>query len=136
MPISPILTGVPCRSRSTMRSYSMQARVVAPPRRQQAGHLVTRRPFGVLGEVSAFTLGGAGADGRLGDTSPTWTRRPPTIRAAVDAGVDHIDVAPAYGDGEAERAVGAAFGGRLPAGGRISTKVPLDRPSPGALRPA
>lgn len=41
-------------------------------------------------------------------------------------------MAPGYGDGGAERAVGAAFGGALPAGVRISTKVPLDRPSPGA----
>ena len=40
-------------------------------------------------------------------------------------------MAPAYGDGGAERAVGAAFGGSLPAGVRISTKVPLDRPAPG-----
>ena len=92
---------------------------------------MTRRPFGVLGEVSALTLGGASLMGGWGH-APDLDEAIATIRAAVDAGVDHIDVAPGYGDGGAERAVGAAFGGALPAGVRISTKVPLDRPSPGA----
>ena len=92
---------------------------------------MTRRPFGVLGEVSALTLGGAGLMGGWGH-EPDLDEAVATIRAAVDAGIDHIDVAPAYGgDGGAERAVGAAFGGSLPAGVRISTKVPLDRPAPG-----
>ena len=91
---------------------------------------MTRRPFGALGQVSALTLGGAGLMGGWGH-APDLDEAVATIRAAVDAGVDHIDVAPAYGDGGAERAVGAAFGGALPAGVRISTKVPLDRPSPG-----
>ena len=92
---------------------------------------MTRRPFGALGEVSALTLGGAGLMGGWGH-DPDLDEAVATIRAAVDAGVDHLDVAPAYGDGGAERAVGAAFGGTLPAGVRISTKVPLDRPPPGA----
>lgn len=92
---------------------------------------MTRRPFGALGEVSALTLGGAGLMGGWGH-EPDLDEAVATIRAAVDAGVDHIDVAPAYGDGGAERAVGAAFGGVLPSGVRISTKVPLDRPAPGA----
>ena len=92
---------------------------------------MTRRPFGVLGEVSALTLGGAGLMGGWGH-EPDLDEAVATIRAAVDAGIDHIDVAPAYGgDGGAERAVGAAFGGSLAAGVRISTKVPLDRPAPG-----
>lgn len=92
---------------------------------------MTTRPFGALGEVSALTLGGAGLMGGWGH-APDLDEAVATIRAAVDAGVDHIDVAPGYGDGGAERAVGAAFGGALPAGVRISTKVPLDRPAPGA----
>ena len=91
---------------------------------------MTRRSFGVLGEVSALTLGGAGLMGGWGH-EPDLDEAVATIRAAVDAGIDHIDVAPAYGDGGAERVVGAAFGGSLPAGVRISTKVPLDRPAPG-----
>ena len=91
---------------------------------------MTRRPFGTLGEVSALTLGGAGLMGGWGH-EPDLDEAVATIGAAVDAGVDHIDVAPGYGDGGAERAVGAAFDGALPAGVRISTKVPLDRPAPG-----
>lgn len=94
---------------------------------------MTRRPFGALGQVRALTLGGAGLMGGWGH-APDLDEAVATIRAAVDAGVDHIDVAPGYGAGGAERAVGAAFGGVLPAGVRISTKVPLDRPSPGAAR--
>ncbi len=92
---------------------------------------MTRRPFGPLGEVSALTLGGAGLMGGWGH-APDLDEAVATIRAAVDAGVDHVDVAPGYGDGGAERAVGAAFGGALPSGVRISTKVPLDRSLPGA----
>ena len=48
-----------------------------------------------------------------------------TVRAAVDAGITLIDVAPAYGDGEAERVIGEAFHGQLPPGVRIATKVAL-----------
>ena len=92
---------------------------------------MTRRPFGALGQVSALTLGGAGLMGGWGHP-PDLGEAVATIRAAVDAGIDHIDVAPGYGDGGAERAVGAAFDGALPVGVRISTKVPLDRPAPGA----
>jgi aryl-alcohol dehydrogenase-like predicted oxidoreductase len=52
-----------------------------------------------------------------------------TLRAAVDAGITLIDVAASYGqDGEAERVVGAAFEGRLPAGVRVVTKVALRAP--------
>ena len=35
---------------------------------------------------------------------------------AVDCGITLLDMAPAYGNGEAESVVGAAFDGRLPAG--------------------
>ncbi len=94
---------------------------------------MTRRPFGALGQVSALTLGGAGLMGGWGH-EPDLDEAVATIRAAVDAGVDHIDVAPAYGDGGAERAVGSAFDGTLPAGVRVSTKVPLDRPPRGTAR--
>ena len=37
-----------------------------------------------------------------------------TVKAAVDAGITLIDLAPRYGDGKAEQVVGEAFGGRLP----------------------
>src|SRR5207237_9562777 len=45
-----------------------------------------------------------------------------TVREAWAAGITLFDVAPSYGRGEAEVVLGEAFGGRLPAGVRVSTK--------------
>ena len=82
------------------------------------------RSFGRLGEVSALTLGGGG----IGKCWGTVEREEAvaTVRAAVDAGITMIDVAPTYGpDGEAELVVGEAFGGRVPDGVLVTTKVSL-----------
>jgi aryl-alcohol dehydrogenase-like predicted oxidoreductase len=43
----------------------------------------------------------------------------------VEAGIDLIDLAPRYGEGEAEEVLGAAFEGRLPAGVRVTSKCLL-----------
>ena len=91
-----------------------------------------KRPFGRLGDVSAITLGGAGLMGGWGHPADL-DEAVATIRSAVDAGIDHIDVAPGYGDGGAERAFGAAFEGSPPRGLRVSTKVPLDQSASGAV---
>ena len=88
-----------------------------------------QRSFGRIGEVSAVTLGGAALMGGWGHT-PDRKEAVATVRAAIDGGVDHVDVAPMYGSGEAERVVGEAFGGKLPEGVRVSTKVSLDHPEP------
>ena len=48
-----------------------------------------------------------------------------TVHEAVAAGINLIDLAPSYGNGKAEEVVGAAFGGRLPAGVRITSKCGL-----------
>jgi aryl-alcohol dehydrogenase-like predicted oxidoreductase len=85
------------------------------------------RTFGKLGEVSALTLGGGGIGQVWGPT--TREEAVGTVRDAVAAGIDFIDVAPGYGNGEAERVVGDAFDGRLPQGVRISTKCRLGNPS-------
>src|SRR5512135_786869 len=85
-----------------------------------------KRPFGKLGEVSCLTLGGGGTGQVWGPTSRDEAIA--TVREAVDSGIDFLDVAPAYGRGEAEEVVGAAFDGRLPAGVRISTKCMLGNP--------
>ena len=79
-----------------------------------------QRPFGNLGSVSALTLGGGG----LGQLWGATTREEcvATVREAVESGVDLLDLAPTYGDGEAESVIGAAFGGRLPDGVRVTTK--------------
>ncbi|MBX7110957.1 MAG: aldo/keto reductase [Dehalococcoidia bacterium] len=83
-----------------------------------------RRPFGPLGMVSALTLGGGGTGQVWGAT--TRDAAVATTREAVETGIDFLDVAPGYGNGEAERVVGQAFDGRLPVGVRISTKCRLN----------
>ncbi|MBM3139239.1 MAG: aldo/keto reductase [Candidatus Rokubacteria bacterium] len=79
----------------------------------------TRR-LGRLWPVSALTLGGGGIGQVWGPT--TREESVATIREAVERGVTLVDLAPTYGDGEAERAVGEAFAGRLPDGVRVTTK--------------
>src|SRR5579864_3089229 len=79
--------------------------------------------FGRLAPVSVLTLGGGG----LGQLWGVTTREEcvATVRAAVHAGIDLIDLAPRYGDGKAELVVGEALGGRLPAGVRVTSKCLL-----------
>jgi len=79
-----------------------------------------QRPFGKLGSVSALTLGGGG----LGQVWGATTRAEcvATAREAVDSGITLLDLAPTYGNGEAESVIGEAFDGDLPAGVRITTK--------------
>jgi aryl-alcohol dehydrogenase-like predicted oxidoreductase len=84
------------------------------------------RQLGRLGPVSALTLGGGGLGQVWGET--TRDEAVATVRAAVDAGITLLDVAPSYGRGEAEAVIGAAFAGRLPDGVRIGTKVMLGDP--------
>ena len=86
------------------------------------------RSLGRLWPVSALTLGGGGLGQVWGPT--TRDEAVATVREAVTSGVTLIYVAPRYGDGEAERVVGEAFGGRLPAGVRISTKHRVSSPPP------
>jgi aryl-alcohol dehydrogenase-like predicted oxidoreductase len=86
------------------------------------------QPFGRLGEVSVLTLGGGGLGQLWGRT--TREECVATVKAAVDAGITLIDLAPRYGDGKAEQVVGAAFGGRLPSGVRVTSKCNLGNPSP------
>jgi aryl-alcohol dehydrogenase-like predicted oxidoreductase len=84
------------------------------------------RMLGRLWPVSALTLGGGGVGQLWGPT--TRDECVATVRAAVDSGITLLDMAPAYGSGEAERVVGAAFAGRLPAGVRVTTKHRLGTP--------
>jgi len=73
--------------------------------------------------VSALSLGGGGIGGTWGPR--TRDESVATVRAAVDAGITLIDVAPTYGNGEAEIVIGKAFDGHLPVGVRVATKVAL-----------
>ena len=82
--------------------------------------------FGRLGQVSTLTLGGGG----LGQLWGATTREEcvATVKAAIDAGITLLDLAPRYGDGKAEQVVGEAFGGRLPPGIRVTSKCNLGNP--------
>lgn len=79
-----------------------------------------QRTFGQLSDISALTLGGGGIGQVWGPT--TREEVIATVREAWAAGITFFDVAPSYGRGEAELVIGEAFGGRLPAGVRVSTK--------------
>lgn len=84
------------------------------------------RMLGQLWPVSALTLGGGGVGQLWGPT--TRDECIATVRTAIDSGITLLDMAPAYGNGEAESVVGAAFDGRLPAGIRVTTKHRLGTP--------
>jgi len=84
--------------------------------------------FGSLPPVSTLTLGGGGLGMLWGPT--TFDECVATVHEAVAAGVNLFDLAPRYGDGKAEEVVGAAFGGRLPAGIRVTSKCNLGEQPP------
>jgi aryl-alcohol dehydrogenase-like predicted oxidoreductase len=73
--------------------------------------------------VSVLTLGGGGIGMVWGET--TSEECVATVHDAVAAGINLLDLAPRYGDGTAERVVGEAFAGRLPAGVRVTSKCNL-----------
>ena len=89
------------------------------------------RKLGRLWPVSALTLGGGGIGQLWGAT--TREECVATVRTAVEGGVTLLDMAPAYGNGEAESVVGAAFEGQLPAGVRVTTKHRLGTPPAGEV---
>src|SRR4051812_35727258 len=91
------------------------------------------RAFGRLGPVSALTLGGGGIGMVWGAT--THEECVATTREAVAAGITLLDMAPSYGDGTAERVVGDAFGGALPAGVRVTSKCGLGDASVDEIEP-
>ena len=90
-------------------------------------------PFGSLFPVSTLTLGGGGLGMLWGQT--TFQECVATVKDAVDAGINLMDLAPRYGDGKAESVVGAAFGGRLPAGVKVTTKCNLGNPPVARIEP-
>src|ERR1700761_1594057 len=88
--------------------------------------MMNTHPFGRLAPVSVLTLGGGGLGQLWGPT--TREECVATVRAAVDAGITLLDLAPRYGDGKAEEVVGEAFGGKLPGGVRVTSKCNLGHP--------
>jgi aryl-alcohol dehydrogenase-like predicted oxidoreductase len=89
--------------------------------------------LGKLWPVSALTLGGGGIGQVWGETNRQESVA--TVCEAVDRGITLLDVAPMYGDGEAERVIGEAFGGRLPEGVRVVTKHLVNNPAPDEVLP-
>src|SRR5215813_13948953 len=85
------------------------------------------RMLGRLWPVSALTLGGGGVGQLWGAT--TREECIATVRSTVQRGITLLDMAPAYGNGEAESVVGRAFEGRLPPGVRVTTKHRLGTPA-------
>lgn len=85
--------------------------------------------LGSFGGVSRLTLGGGGLGGAWGETG--FDEAVATVHAAIEAGINLIDTAPMYLD--CERVIGAAFGGRLPTGVRITTKCQLGEPARGTI---
>jgi aryl-alcohol dehydrogenase-like predicted oxidoreductase len=83
--------------------------------------------LGPLGEVSRLTLGGGGIGQIWGEN--THEEAVATLRAALDGGITVLDAAPMYRN--CEQFIGEAFGGRLPAGVKVTTKCQLGTPGPG-----
>lgn len=89
--------------------------------------------LGPFDGVSRLALGGGGIGAVWGPT--TRDEAIATVHAAVAAGSNLLDLAPSYGNGEAETVVGEAFAGQIPAGVRITTKCQLGAPEPDAVYP-
>ena len=78
------------------------------------------KPFGTL---SALSLGGGGIGNVWGKT--TRKEAVDTVLFAIDNGINHLDMAPMYGRGEAESVVGEALKNRDSSKINITTKCQL-----------
>ena len=81
------------------------------------------RNFKPFGSISALTLGGGG----IGNVWGKITRKEAveTVLYAIDSGLNHLDMAPMYGKGEAELVVGEALKNRDVSKLKITTKCQL-----------
>ena len=68
------------------------------------------RNFKPFSKVSALTLGGGGIGQVWGETTKEEAIQ--TVHSALDHGINHFDVAPMYGKGEAERVLGESLNGK------------------------
>lgn len=83
-----------------------------------------RRKLGTSGiEVSAVALGCMSLSGNMTYADIPESQALATIDAALDAGINFFDNAPAYGDGEAERRLGNALRGPKRDRAVIATKI-------------
>ena len=79
--------------------------------------------LGQLFDVSRYTLGGGGIGQVWGSTSQDEAIK--TVNAAYDAGITLFDMAPLYGNGEAEKVMGLAFPDGYPDAVLLTTKCML-----------
>ena len=82
-----------------------------------------KRDFRPFKSVTALTLGGGGLGQVWGET--TREEAIETVNLALEKGINHIDVAPMYGKGEAETVVGEVFKGKDLGDVKITTKCRL-----------
>ena len=82
-----------------------------------------KRSFKPFGNISALTLGGGGLGQVWGETSREEAVA--TVILALENGINHFDVAPMYGNGEAESVIGEVFKGKAINDIRITTKCSL-----------
>ena len=78
--------------------------------------VMQKRDFQPFGAVSALTLGGGGLGQVWGET--TREEAVATVNLAIEKGITHLDVAPMYGKGEAEKVVGYMSNYRRPEAAR------------------
>lgn len=84
------------------------------------------RDFKPFGKISSLTLGGGGIGNVWGET--TRKEAVETVNLALQSGIDHLDVAPMYGKGEAERVVGEVAKDKNLNDINITTKCRLGNP--------
>ena len=82
-----------------------------------------QREFKPFSTVSALSLGGGGIGNVWGES--TRSERVSTVNLAIESGINHLDIAPMYGKGEAERVVGEVFKGRDHSAINLTTKCRL-----------
>ena len=82
-----------------------------------------KRSFKPFGNISALTLGGGGLGQVWGETSREEAAA--TVILALENGINHFDVAPMYGNGEAESVIGEVFKGKAINDIKITTKCSL-----------
>ncbi|MAK14097.1 MAG: oxidoreductase [Proteobacteria bacterium] len=82
-----------------------------------------QREFKPFGTISALTLGGGGIGNVWGET--TRSESISAVNLAIESGVNHLDIAPMYGKGEAEKVVGEALIGKDHSAINLTTKCRL-----------
>jgi len=85
-----------------------------------------QRIFEPFGTVSSLTLGGGGIGNVWGETSREEAIE--TVNLAYNSGINHFDVAPMYGKGEAERVLGLALKDKNLENIKVTTKCRLGNP--------